>query len=521
MAAPEKSGSSSSSPATAKNYAYFKKLHDAAFRLVENGIELEQDGRTQEAVSSYESGLGLIDKALEIYIESDSNPQWDTYFEQIVKMKNAKKDVQSRLATLQRPPAALNGGNNLDLQLPADPPSYEEATSPTSPYATVSHALNQIRMDNAIPDNDVLYRQDGVRMYFIAPDGNVSSLSEPLPLTIAQVQAENEIAPTYYMHIGSWVYPLVPGVSPMLHSKSGALIIPDLQASVPGSTVGLILPEDADGSVLEILDDLLQGILQPQPTGVPPPPIPEAGPAADRVSQRISQGIVTGAQYLSFGLVKGAEYAGSLLNKGTPVLIQHLQPANEPKPVSRNVKKSLKVARDVTGTAVTVTSYIAGKVGAATMSLGRFLAPHVQAQGTKLLTSMSGLSENEASSRMEGALEVTAGAVHGFTTVYGALENAATILAKNLADNTVQVVQHKYGPQAGEVAEDTLATVGNAVVAGHTAQAFTVKGIAKKTAKNAGKALVEDYQVKVAQEAKEDEDEGEEKDKNKAGPSKN
>jgi len=85
----------------------------------------------------------------------------------------------------------------------------------------------------------------------------------------------------------------------------------------------------------------------------------------------------------------------------------------------------------------------ANKVGTATMSLGRFLAPHVQAQGTKILTSMSGLSHDDANSKMEGALEVTAGAVQGFTTVYGALENAATILAKNLADNTVQVVQHK------------------------------------------------------------------------------
>jgi spartin len=92
---------------------------------------------------------------------------------------------------------------------------------------------------------------------------------------------------------------------------------------------------------------------------------------------------------------------------------------------------------------VTLSFFLAGKVGAATMSLGRFLAPHVQAQGTKLLTSVSGISHDDASSKMEGALEVTAGAVQGFTTVYGALENAATILAKNMANNTVQVVQHR------------------------------------------------------------------------------
>lgn len=85
----------------------------------------------------------------------------------------------------------------------------------------------------------------------------------------------------------------------------------------------------------------------------------------------------------------------------------------------------------------------AGKVGSATMALGRFLAPHVQTQGTRLLSSLSGLSEAEASSRVGGALEVTAGAVQGVGTVYSALENSASILATSLANNTVQIVEHK------------------------------------------------------------------------------
>jgi len=43
-----------------------------------------------QAIASYESGLTCVDRALEIYIESDSNPLWDTYFEQVVKMKNTR-----------------------------------------------------------------------------------------------------------------------------------------------------------------------------------------------------------------------------------------------------------------------------------------------------------------------------------------------------------------------------------------------------------------------------------------------
>jgi hypothetical protein len=37
-------------PAQAEKYKNFKKLHDEAFRLIENGIELEQEGLKQEVL---------------------------------------------------------------------------------------------------------------------------------------------------------------------------------------------------------------------------------------------------------------------------------------------------------------------------------------------------------------------------------------------------------------------------------------------------------------------------------------
>jgi hypothetical protein len=37
-----------SSPALTEKYHNFKKLHDESYRLIENGIELEQGGQNQE-----------------------------------------------------------------------------------------------------------------------------------------------------------------------------------------------------------------------------------------------------------------------------------------------------------------------------------------------------------------------------------------------------------------------------------------------------------------------------------------
>lgn len=77
------------------------------------------------------------------------------------------------------------------------------------------------------------------------------------------------------------------------------------------------------------------------------------------------------------------------------------------------------------------------------MALGRFLAPHIQRQGTKLLKTGFNMSQEEASDKMQGVLTVAAGAVEGFSTVYSGLETSAKILGNNLTNNTVKVVEHK------------------------------------------------------------------------------
>lgn len=65
-----------------------------------------------------------------------------------------------------------------------------------------------------------------------------------------------------------------------------------------------------------------------------------------------------GAQYLSSGLIKGAEKASELISYGTPKLISKIEPETSPRQVPSGVRAGVKVARDVTGTAVSVTGYV-------------------------------------------------------------------------------------------------------------------------------------------------------------------
>ena len=87
--------------------------------------------------------------------------------------------------------------------------------------------------------------------------------------------------------------------------------------------------------------------------------------------------------------------------------------------------------------------FSASKIVSCTVALGRYLAPHIQRQGTKLLSLTCNLTEQEASNKMNGVLDVAAGAAEGFGTVYDGLEKSARLLANSLANNTVKIVEHK------------------------------------------------------------------------------
>lgn len=97
---------------------------------------------------------------------------------------------------------------------------------------------------------------------------------------------------------------------------------------------------------------------------------------------------------------------------------------------------------------------------------------------------------------MSGVLTVAAGAVEGFGTVYNGLEKSAGILGRNLSDNSVKIIGHKYGEHAGNLANDTFDTVGNMINLSQNMSLITPKGLAKKTVKGTGKAIITDFRAK-------------------------
>lgn len=84
-----------------------------------------------------------------------------------------------------------------------------------------------------------------------------------------------------------------------------------------------------------------------------------------------------------------------------------------------------------------------------------------------------------------------------FRQIYSGLEKSATILGHNLSENSVKIIEHRYGPSAGCVAADTLDTVGNVINLSQNVNYMTPRGLAKKTFKGTGKAIFTDFRPKT------------------------
>ncbi len=66
---------------------------------------------------------------------------------------------------------------------------------------------------------------------------------------------------------------------------------------------------------------------------------------------------------------------------------------------------------------------------------------------------------------------------------------APQVLGSKVKDKSVEVVQHKYGEEAGKVYRDTASAAGNAAVTYMNVSSLGVKGMVKRTAKDTAKGV--------------------------------
>jgi hypothetical protein len=153
-----------------------------------------------------------------------------------------------------------------------------------------------------------------------------------------------------------------------------------------------------------------------------------------------------------------------------------------PRPVPGFVTASASMTRAGTK----ILSKTAGRVVNAAASVPVFLVDKLTGSG-KPLKPGEELKPQSARSQV-----MTAGAV-SFTVVYESLEQGAKLVLTGARDSTAGIVGHKYGPDAGKVAGDTIASAGHSVNAYTSYRNIAVRAIARKTAKTTAKRMLYNY----------------------------
>jgi len=355
--------------------------------------------------------------------------------------------------------------------------------SQPSPYSNLSSEVTSAMSELEANDlhyepqnaNEIFKLQDAVQIFFVSASGHVSTFSAPETLRIFKMlSAETVDSSAHFIQVGGWTHPLVPGASPCLQAENGAIMFPDIYSEAPDSSVGLVISDSCDPAVRQQLLTHLEQLTAYKSQ-------PQLGP--EHQLGALGSSIVKGCEMLASGIEVGAEKAGSLIEYVTEEGQRRLSRAEEDAKVGSLARNSVNVAKSATSATVKVSGFVAGRVGKLTKSLATYLANKATPN-----TSMS--SGNKKSGAMAYLVDAARGGLIGYGTVYNGLENSAKVLGNNVKDNSVKIVNHKYGGEAGQVFGEACTAAGNAAMTYMNVQSLGVKGLVKKTAKDTGKKVV-------------------------------
>ncbi|XP_073198075.1 spartin isoform X5 [Lepidochelys kempii] len=332
-------------------------------------------------------------------------------------------------------------------------------------------------------DELILIRQ-GVQIFFVTPDGQVSAPSYPGYLRIVKfldtdgAMAQNR--PPAFLQVCDWLYPLMCNQSPVLCCNSGVYMFPDLMSQVPGSHVGVVLSSELPAADRELFEDLLK---QMSDLRVQVPRSHEGVGLSSELATADREHYEDMLKQISDLRVQPLEASSDVNNLAQTVRIQ-------PEPEGGERERELpewseKVAHGILS--------VEGVCSIAS-SIGKELAPHVKKHGSKLVPE-SLKKDKDGKSTFDGAMVVAASGVQGFSTVWQGLESAAKCIANSVSTETVHTVQHKYGDDAGHATDNAMNSAINVGVTAFNIDNIGIKAIVKKTAKETGYAVLDEYKV--------------------------
>ncbi|CAG5135325.1 unnamed protein product, partial [Candidula unifasciata] len=241
---------------------------------------------------------------------------------------------------------------------------------------------------------ETLATVDAARVFNISLGGAICSPSDLLPVHIVRLKDESPMQNTLgkpwplFLHVGDWLYPLIPGESPVLYSTCGAYIFPDLMAPDQGkssqSFVALMFPEDLLSETRQSFHDLLRSAavlldhfqghvtsmmsVEPEAITREPSSFKRLSLAADK----LSRGLFDAVGWIADEVEKGADMVKEKVTEESKKFQQKHKHTIEPQ-----IREGIIYAREVTDSTVKISGYVVHKLGEISAALGREIkVPH-------------------------------------------------------------------------------------------------------------------------------------------------
>merc|ERR1712141_941528 len=346
----------------------------------------------------------------------------------------------------------------------------------------VHRAMNELVADESVyvptrEAEELFNLPDCVQIFFITAEGRVSTFSQPSSLRIFKFKNKNEDEETNtFIQVNGWTHPLGEG-SPVLKAGNG-------------SSVGLVIMDDSPFNVNGEAEKQLQKLLE-ELTALKTIQSQVEKELEDHHLGKLGSLILKGAQTV------GKTMEDTIVPKTTQ-LIEYAtekqkakmgQPAEEDSKMNSVLKTTVKGASYATKATVRVSGFVADRVGDLTKSIARSLARKMEPAVSGATGAGGGGSGKTKNTSLRTLVDVARGGLLAYGTIYASLEDSAKVLGTSVKSNSVQVVEHKYGGEAGEVFGEAATAAGNAAMTYMNIQSLGVKGLVKKTAKTTGKEL--------------------------------
>ncbi len=265
-------------------------------------------------------------------------------------------------------------------------------------------------------------------------------------------------------------------------------MFPDVYSEDTGSAVGIVIADDSPFNIDNEAQDQLAKLLDELTALKKEEPLGE-----DQRLGKIGKTLVWSAEKIGRGLEKGADKAVTLIEYVGEKQKEKIVAADENKKISPALKGTIKGAKYTTMATVKVSGFVAKRVGNLSKGLSKYLAKKMEPSVTSATGGggggETGTGGKPKSSSMYNLVDAARGGLLAYGTVYASLEESGKVLGRSVKDQSVQVVEKKYGDEAGKTATDAMTAAGDAAMTYMNIQSLGVKGLVKRTAKNTGKNL--------------------------------